>query len=140
MGFYFTYVLYWLIKTIHWIVEISLRPDFYSPATGLRFTDSYSVSVGYLMEYTGFLGLILRVVGASYALFAAFMIFRNKNGSLPAVRNKISKALLFEGLHYLSYIPAIYLLLGFSALPSISNFLLSIVFSSQILLIYPFLI
>jgi hypothetical protein len=92
------------------------------------------------MEYTGFLGLIIRVVGASYALFAAFMIFRNKNGSLPAVRNKISKALFFEGLHYLSYIPAIYLLLGFSALPSVSNLLLSIVFSTQILLISPFLI
>ncbi len=140
VGSYFAYVLYWFVKTIPWIVEISLRPENYSPATGLRFTDSYSVSIAYLMEYSGFLGLMIRVVGASYALLAAFIIFKNKKESFPAVRNKISKALLLEGFHYLSYIPAIYLLLGFSALPSISNFLLSTVFSTQILLISPFLI
>ncbi len=140
VGSYFAYALYWLVKTIPWIVEITLRPEIYSPATGLRFTDSYSVSVGYLIEYSGFLGLIIRVVGASCALVSAFLIFRTKNESFSAVRNKVSKALFFEGLHYLSYVPAIYLLLGFSALPSVSNFLLSTVFFIQILLISPFLI
>lgn len=137
---YFAYALFWFVKTIPWIVEISLRPEDYTPATGLRFTDSTSLSIAYLMEYTGFFGLMLRVVGASYALLSAFLILKNGKESFFAVRDKISKALLLEGVYYLSYIPAIFLLLGFSALPSISNFLLSTVFSTQILLLTPFLI
>jgi hypothetical protein len=137
---YFAYVLYWLVKTIPWVVEISLKPEFYSPATGLRFVDSQSVSAAYLMEYSGFFGLIIRVVGASYALLAAFLILKNKTKSFPAIRNKISKALLLEGFYFLSLIQAIYFLLGFSALPAISNFLLSTAIITQILLISPLLI
>ena len=137
---YFAYAIFWFVKTIPWIVEISLRPEYYSPPTGLRFTDSTSLSIAYLMDYTGFFGLMIRVVGASYALLSAFLILKNEKESFPAVRDKISKALLLEGVYYLSFIPAIFLLLGFSALPSVSNFLLSTVFSTQILLLSPFLI
>lgn len=141
VGSYFAYALYWFVKTIPWIIEISLRPEYYSPATGLRFTDSYSVSLAYLMEYSGFIGLMVRVVGASYALLSAFLILKNKKDSFPIIQNKISKALLLEGSYYLSFIPAIMLmLLNFSALPTISNLLLSTVFSTQILLITPLFI
>jgi hypothetical protein len=141
VGAYFGYALYWFVKTIPWIIEISLRPEYYSPATGLRFIDSTSVSLAYLMEYTGFVGLMVRVVGASYALFAVFLILKNEKTSFHVVRNKISKALLLEGLYYLCFIPAIaLLLLNFSALPTISNMLLSTAFSTQILLITPMLI
>ncbi len=141
VGSYFAYALYWFVKTIPWIIEISLRPEYYSPATGLRFTDFYSVSLAYLMEYSGFIGLMVRVVGASYALLSAFLILKNKKDSFPIIQNKISKALLLEGSYYLSFIPAIILmLLNFSALPTISNLLLSTVFSTQILLITPLLI
>ena len=49
-------------------------------------------------------------------------------------------SLLLEGLYYLCYIPAIaLLLLNFSALPTISNMLLSTAFSTQIILITPML-
>jgi hypothetical protein len=137
---YFAYALYWFIKTIPWIVEISLRPEYFSPPTGLRFTDSHSASIAYLAEYSGFLGLIIQVAGASYALFAAFLILKTKTNSLPAIRDKISKALLLEGICYLSFIPTIYFLLGYSALPSASNFLLSTMLLTKILLITPFLI
>lgn len=141
VGSYFAYVLYWFVKTIPWIVDISLRPEYYNPATGLRFTDSLSVSLAYLMEYSGFFGLMIRVVGASYALLSAFLILKNEKDSFPIIQDKISKALLLEGSYYLFFIPAIiFMLLNFSALPSISNFLLSIVFSTQILLITPILI
>lgn len=141
VGSYFAYVLYWFVKTIPWIVDISLRPEYYNPATGLRFTDSLSVSLAYLMEYSGFFGLMIRVVGASYALLSAFLILKNEKDSFPIIQDKISKALLLEGFYYLFFIPAIiFMLLNFSALPSISNFLLSIVFSTQILLITPILI
>jgi hypothetical protein len=141
VGSYFAYALYWFVKTIPWIIEISLRPEYYSPATGLRFIDSNSLSLAYLMEYAGFIGLMVRVVGASYALLSAFLILKSEKTSFHAVQNKIFKALLFEGLYYLCFIPAITLLaLNFSALPSISNMLLSTAFSTQILLITPMLI
>jgi len=48
--------------------------------------------------------------------------------------------LLLQGLYFLLFIPAIYFLLGFSALPSVSNYLLSIGLTTQILLISPFLV
>ena len=93
------------------------------------------------MEYSGFVGLMVRVVGASYALLSFFLILKNEKDYFPAIQNKISKALLLEGCYYLSFIPAIvFLLLNFSALPAISNFLLSTVFVTQILLITPLLI
>ena len=140
VGSYFAYALYWFVKTIPWIVEISLRPEYYVPATGLRFTNSYSVSLAFLMEYAGFVGLMVRVVGASYALLAVFIVLKNRKESFREVKDKIARALLLEGLHYLSFIPAIMLLItNFSALPNISNLLLSIVFSTQILLITPLL-
>jgi hypothetical protein len=141
VGSYFAYALYWFVKTIPWIVEISLKPEYYIPATGLRFTNTYSVSLAYLMEYTGFVGLIVRVVAASYALLAAFLILKNGKDVFSVVKSKISRALLLEGVYYLSFIPAIMLLLlNFSALPNVSNMLLSIAFSTQILLITPLLI
>jgi len=137
---FFAYVLFWFIKSLPLIVEISLNRGIYEPATGLRFVDSYSVSAAYVMEYSGFVGLIIRVIGASYALPAAVQFFRAKTNSFVAMRNKISKALLLEGIYYLSLIPAIYFLLGYSALPAVSNFLLSATLLTQILLISPFLI
>jgi hypothetical protein len=83
---------------------------------------------------------MVRVVGGSYALLAAFLILKTKTDSFLVIRDKISKALLLEGFYFLSFIPSIYFLLGFSALPSVSNFCLSTSFSAQILLISPFLI
>ncbi len=141
VGTYFGYVLYWFIKTIPWIIGISLKPEFYVPATGLRYFDGYTMSLAFLMEYTGFAGLMVRVVGAFYALFAVMLMLKNGKNSFHSNQNKISNALLIEGLYYLCFIPAIALLsLNFSALPNISNMLLSIVFSTQILLITPLLI
>jgi hypothetical protein len=140
VGSYFAYSLYWFVKTIPWVVEISLRPEYYSPPAGLRFTNPYSVSIAYLAEYSSFFGLMVRVVGASYALLAAFLILKTEKDSFPVIRGKVCKALLLEGLYFLSLIPMIYFLLGFSALPSVSYFLLSTMLLTQILLISPFLV
>jgi len=85
VGSYFAYALYWFVKTIPWMVEISLRPEYYVPATGLRFTDSYSVSLAFLMEYAGFIGLMVRVVGASYALLSIFLILKNEKVSFSVI-------------------------------------------------------
>jgi hypothetical protein len=141
VGVYFGYALYWLVKTIPWIIEISMRPEYYVPATGLRFIDSTSVGLAYMMEYTGFVGLMVRVVAASYALFAVFLLLKNGKEGFCAIQDRVSKALFLEGLYYLCFIPAILLLLlNFSALPTISNLLLSTAFSTQILLITPLLV
>jgi len=137
---YFTYALYWFSKSLLWIAEISLKPENYSPPTGFRFINSYSISSAFLMEYSGFLGLMIRVVGASYALLSAFLILKTKSNSFQTVRNKIANAILLEGLYFLSFIPAIYFLLNYSGLPSTSNLLLSTGLSAQILLISPFFI
>ena len=137
---YFAYALYWFVKSFLWIIEISLRPEYYSPAAGLRFTNSYSLSVAYLMEFSGFFGLMIRIIGASYALLSAFLIFKAETIFSSSIKNKISKALFFEGFYFFSFIPAIYYLWDLSTLPLTSRLLLSTAFSTQIVLISPCLI
>ncbi len=141
VGSYFAYAFYWFVATIPWMVEISVGSGSYSPVTGLRFTDSFSIFLAYLMEYSSFLGLVVRVSGASYALLSVLLIFRDEGSSFLKTQNRVSRALLLEGCHYLFFIPAIvFMLLNISALPAISDLLLSIVLVAQILLITPFLI
>ena len=138
---YFSYAIYWLIKTIPWIIEISLRPEHYVPATGVSSNYSYILSFAFFMEYVGFFGLMIRVVGASFALLSIFLIFKNKKDRFYVIQNSISTAIILEGVYYLFFIPAIiFMLLNFTALPKISNLLLSTAFSTQILLITPLLI
>ena len=84
---YFAYVLYWFVKSFRWIVEISLRPENYSPSAGLRVTNSYSLSVAYLMEYSGLVGLMIRIIGASYALLSAFLIFKSETFLSSSIKN-----------------------------------------------------
>jgi hypothetical protein len=134
------YALYSLIKTIPWMVNITAGTDSLLPPTGFRVIEDQSLFTWHLMEYSGFLGLIIRVIAAVYALTSSILILKTGKSSHNLVRNKISKALLLEGLYYLSFIPAIYFLLNFSALPTVSNLLLSTVLSTQILLISPFLV
>jgi hypothetical protein len=137
---YFAYSLYWFAKTIPWIVHISQGPEYYSAPTGLIYTNAYSLLTGYITDYSAFFGLAIRVIGASYALLAALLILKNKTNPKYKIRNKISKALLLEGLYFLSLIPAIYFLLGFSALIPEANIFLTLLIVTQISLISPFLI
>jgi hypothetical protein len=136
---YFGYALYWFVKAVPWIVYISMGTKYYSAPTGLRFTNTYSLIMGYLTDYSAFFGLAVRVVGASYALLSAFQILKDQT-NLLSVKDKISKTLLLEGIYFLSLIPAIYLLLGFSALIPEANIFLSLQLLTQILLISPLLI
>jgi hypothetical protein len=137
---YFVYSAYWLAKTIPWVVSISLNPVSFSPPTGLLFSNSISVFSAYVMEYSGFLGLVIRVAGASYALAAVFLISKDGVSSFPKHRNKVCLALLLNGIYFFSFIPAVFFLLNFSALPLISNRLLSLSMLTQIALISSFLI
>ena len=92
------------------------------------------------MDYVGFFGLLARLIGASYALLSAILILKVEKDSFNVIRGKISKALILEGVYYLSFIPSIYFLLALSALPPMTNFILSAQLFTQILLISPFLI
>ena len=140
IGSYFAYALYWFLKTIPWIIYISQGPEYYSAPTGLIYTNAYSLLTGYITDYSAFFGLTIRVIGASYALLAALLILKNKTNPKYKIQNKISKALLLEGLYFLSLIPAIYFLLSFSALIPEANIYLTLQIVTQILLISPFLI
>lgn len=137
---YFLYTLYWLVKSSNWVVSFFIKPSYYAPSTGFLFTNTYSLYAAYLMDFAAFLGLIARFVGGSYALLSAYLIFKSKTDSFVVVKNNIFKILLCEAFYFLSLVPSIFFLLRFSALPQLSNFLLSAQLFTQILLISPFLV
>ncbi len=137
---YFVYSAYWLAKTLPWIWNIAVNPGGFSPPTGLIVRNSNSLSSAYLMEYTGFVGLIMRLVGASVALVAFVYIVKDGVHSFPRHKGKLSAALLINGLFFLTLVPVIYFLLNYSALPTISNRLLSLNQVTEIALMSSFLI
>jgi hypothetical protein len=137
---YFVYSAYWLAKTVPWIWNITVNPDGFSPPTGLIFRNSESLSSAYLMEYTGFAGLIIRLVGAAVALAAFAYIAKDGVDSYPRHRGKVSAALLINGVYFLTLIPVVYFLLNYSALPTISNRLLSLNQVTEIALMSTFLV
>jgi hypothetical protein len=136
---FFAYVFYWLAKSLVWAARITLEPAAYSPPTGFRIIDSCSVFTAFTMEYTGFLGLLVRFAGASYALYATYLLLRKDQAQTKAAE-KASDALVLEGLYFLSFIPAVVFLLRFSALPQTSNLCLSGAFIAQMTLNSPALI
>jgi predicted anti-sigma-YlaC factor YlaD len=137
---YFVYGLYWFVKTSFWMVETSLRPGNYIPPTGFRVINSYSLYAACLMDYAGFFGLIARVAGGFYALLSAYLFFQAETDFFTVVRGKLSKILFCEAAYFLSLVPSVYFLLEFSALPQLSNILLSAQLFTQIVLISPLLI
>ena len=74
-GSYFAYALYWFVKTIPWIFTISVGAEYYTPATGLSFTNSCSVFMAYLMEYSGFIGLMVANIFYQNYTFQFFYLF-----------------------------------------------------------------
>jgi hypothetical protein len=137
---YFVYGFYWFAKTSYWMVETSLKPGNYIPPTGFRIINSNSLYAAYLMDYAGFVGLIARVIGSFYALLSAYLIFQTEKDFFTVVRNKLSMILLCEAAYFLSLVPSVYFLLEFSALPQLSNILLSAQLCTQIALISPLLV
>jgi hypothetical protein len=137
---YFAYALYWLVREIPWVVQITLNPSTYSPPGKFIATTPFNLSIEYLMEYSNFFGFLIRVVGASLALLAIILILKNGTNSLSTVKGKISKALIFEGIYFLTLIPGIYYLTFLTVEPLYTKVFLSAELLVQILLISPFLI
>lgn len=137
---YFVYSLYWFVKTSYWMVETSLNLGNYIPPTGLRIINSYSLNAAYLMDCAGSFGLIVRAAGGFYALLSAYLIFQAKTDFFTIARDKLSKTLFCEAAYFLSLAPSVYFLLEFSALPQMSNIILSAELFTQIMLIAPLLI
>ncbi|MCW4004989.1 MAG: hypothetical protein NWF04_00110 [Candidatus Bathyarchaeota archaeon] len=137
---FFTYALYWAAKTIPWMIDITLHPESFYPAAGLQQVNSYSLAVSYVMEYAGFFGLLIRLVAAAFAVLAFAAIQKTGNPLIGPAKNRISKALLLEGIYFLSFIPSIYYLAGFSSLPITSRLCLIGTLGVQIALISPVLI
>jgi hypothetical protein len=137
---FFGYVLFWVVKSVPWVVDISLNPRVYYPAAGLQNVDALSMAASFLMEYAGFAGLLVRLGGAVFALVSVFLLLKGGTVFSARVRSKISWALLLEGIYFFSLIPSVYYLLGFSSLPLTSRICLSTALTTQMVLISPVLI
>ncbi len=137
---YFVYSAYWLAKTVPWMWEITGNPEGFSPATGLIVRSPGSLTSAYLMEYAGFAGLVIRLVGASLALAAFILIAKDGVDSFSRHKGIVSASLLFNGIYFLTLVPVVYFLLNYSSLPTISNRLLSLNQITEIALISTVLI
>lgn len=137
---YFAYSAYWLAVTVPWIANITTNPAGFTPPTGFLVRNPASLTASYVMEYSGFAGLILRLLGAAFGLVAFAHIAKEGAGSFSRHKGKVSAALLLTGVYYITLAPIVYFLLNYSALPTISNNLLSLNQIIQILLVATFLI
>lgn len=137
---YFTYALFWAVKTLPLMLQIFLKPESYLPSAGLTIINSYSLTISYLMESVGFVGLLIRLIASIFAVLGIISFL--KTGSLLSPKSKkyITNALLLEGIHFITFIPAIIYLLTVSALPLTSNLCLAAALTTQIILISPLLI
>jgi hypothetical protein len=117
VGSYYAIALYWFIITIPWIVEISIKPEYNSPATGLLFIKHPPHICSVLIEYSGFFVLMICLVDVSYAPLVALLILKTETNSFTPIRDKTAIAQILEGIYFFSLITTIYFLLNFSALP-----------------------
>jgi hypothetical protein len=134
---YFIYNTYWLMKSVNWVLSFISTPN-YEPPTGLLFTNAYSIFAVYLMDFVAFFGLVARFTGGFFAIACAYLVFKNTNNR-GLVKKSVIILLLCEILYFLSLVPSVYFLICFSALSSLSNFLLSAQLFIEVLLITPFL-
>jgi hypothetical protein len=56
---------------------------------------------------TGSISIISRAVAGAFAFYAAFLYWRKKDTTTPAIRKSASTALLFEAIFFLALIPSI---------------------------------
>lgn len=138
--FYFTYTLYWLIQGAFWLGETLDSSNHYLPPTGFRVEDSQSWFSANLMDYAAFLGLVFRFVGGFFAVFCAIIIFRSEINPFLITKRKLPVILFCEAAYFLSLVPSVVFLLFFSALPVLSNLLLSAQLTIQVLLVVPCLV
>ena len=110
---------------------------------GLQFTWwTYTVLGGPAPNYyrsISSIGHTLRFIGLFLAIQAAYQVWGPKAKPFSSVKNKISIALIFEAVYYITFIPGTINILDFSEFLPGNNFFASIYFL-QILLITPFLI
>ncbi|XHH10385.1 MAG: hypothetical protein ACFCUE_07090 [Candidatus Bathyarchaeia archaeon] len=132
---YAIYSFYWLIRGTFWFAE-TLLYGYQLPPTGVLQVNPVSLLAANLMDFSAFLGLIIRAVGGAIAVLAVYQIFK-ASSNFMATKGKIVKVLICEAVYFLSLIPSIIFLLGFSALTPLSIGFLSAQLTVQILFIVP---
>jgi hypothetical protein len=137
---YTVYGFYWFIKGTFWFVDVVLNPGDYLPPTGILFVNSTSLFAANLMDYSAFLGLIARAIGGIYAVLVAYQLIKAQNNFFIKIKGKLLIVLICEAVYFLSLIPSIFFLLGFSALSLLSNLFLSAQLTIQVLLVVPCLV
>ncbi len=85
-------------------------------------------------EIWAFSGVILRVVGVSSAIVAAYLVWGPKRKTFYGVKRLVVLAVLFEGLYYLLYAPAV------TRLTNAGLYVFGAAWALQILFKAPFLI
>ena len=83
---FFVYVSYWFGRSV-WA------------------TTTYQLD---LLHVIASVGLIARFVGAFYTVFLAFSFLKAKSSLPSSFRGNVCKALLCEGIYYLSFLPGVY--------------------------------
>jgi hypothetical protein len=134
---YTVYAVYWLIKGVTWFFESTFNGVPHLPPTGINPVSTISLFAADLMDYSAFIGLIIRAVGGFFAVYAALKLFRVKNSQYSAVKNKVVVLLVCEAVYFLSLVPSIAFLVWFSALSPLSNAFLSTQLAVQVIFIVP---
>jgi hypothetical protein len=56
---------------------------------------------------SGSISILSRAIGGIFAVYAAFLFWRNREGSMPAIKKNACIALVFESVFFLALIPSI---------------------------------
>jgi len=102
---YLGYALYFAIYGLNFSIDLATNQYVY----GLVSKNSWWWIVLYYGSegVAGSIAIVLRAVAGIFAFYAAFLFWRKKDTALPAIRKKVSTALLLEAGFFLALIPSI---------------------------------
>ncbi len=102
---YLAYALYFAVYGLQFSLQLTTDQYVYNLVSKnpWRWIILYYGSEG----IAGSVAIVLRAVAGLFAFYAAFLYWRKKDASLPAIRKKVSTALLLEAGFFLALIPSI---------------------------------
>jgi hypothetical protein len=95
---YFLYALYFAIYGLRAGIQLIVDPYTYNLVSQNPWWWEflYYSSEGYMPAVAGF----LRVIAASFAVYSAFLFWRKNDLAIPQIKEKVTKALLFEAGYF----------------------------------------
>lgn len=105
---YFAVNCYWMYKTYFWSTSMIEELAVYQKII----KDPWWLATFYSSELGGSIGIVFRFIAGIFALYTATVFLRHGENAPSKVKGKAAKAILFEGLYYVTYIPTV--ILGFA--------------------------